>query len=672
MWQSSNTSFHTCSLSIHHAACPVYSTGFDLSTSPTNMSKQFHILDLPADILVLIFPYLDPADFISFCRSNKACWADWYLEPQYWRIKTRQTFRIPDQPLLHADGERWHWLYRKMRTDTKAFTWGQNMYDCLGQGARPGIGLGRRGRHLPGSKVPTAMEVPKEVGIIADLQCGGWSTTLLNSDGVLFSVGMLDAADGVTFGLPATVLTRLAFPPGYPETTSARSDPSTAIKYFSSGRRHVLAVSDDGKLWSWHEILGPGSRVELSNIMPHGRITRVVAGWAESSAYVQAIGIVYWKSIGQTHPEVRGPADDGASVAVTIVPRTSFTMSRLPAIIPEEDVTNAVGEVVQHICLEDYIVFYTNLNKVFAHRFGGDDIVELTTFSEDGRKVRDLQGSFRNFAVFSESGEVLTADKSLLDRLSRNPSITTDLSVYPQLVPVLQNNDIISIAFGDYHLHALHSTGRISSYGTDSSGCGALGLGHPTDLQSTGKWRGLFSHFRDARIAVQPDQRTFPHYIWFEPEKQRWLEHLSSSGLGGPASHNAINGGGVVSMVPPNQLASFSEWVEQEGLAWDDFPDIKACDADGLGTYFALNVAAAGWHSGALVLVNEDLANKIRDKHVVEKDESGQAVKWRWSDQPFPKVLLPDGYVTGANEEGDRHPWRYGMQRSSSSRHESD
>jgi SCF-associated factor 1 len=38
---------------------------------------------------------------------------------------------------------------------------------------------------------------------------------------------------------------------------------------------------------------------------------------------------------------------------------------------------------------------------------------------------------------------------------------------------------------------------------------------------------------------------------------------------------------------------------------------LKDQDEDGLGAYFALSVTAAGWHSGALVLVNDDLAQKI-------------------------------------------------------------
>ncbi len=50
---------------------------------------------------------------------------------------------------------------------------------------------------------------------------------------------------------------------------------------------------------------------------------------------------------------------------------------------------------------------------------------------------------------------------------------------------------------------------------------------------------------------------------------------------------------------------------------WDG-PVEEGTGDDGLGAYFALSVAAAGWHSGALVLVNEDLARRTRQRKTVK------------------------------------------------------
>ena len=59
---------------------------------------------------------------------------------------------------------------------------------------------------------------------------------------------------------------------------------------------------------------------------------------------------------------------------------------------------------------------------------------------------------------------------------------------------------------------------------------------------------------------------------------------------------------------------------------WSDcLDDIKGLDQDNLGPYFTLNVAAAGWHSAALVLINEDLGEAVRSKRIAHLYE-GPAV----------------------------------------------
>ena len=68
-----------------------------------------------------------------------------------------------------------------------------------------------------------------------------------------------------------------------------------------------------------------------------------------------------------------------------------------------------------------------------------------------------------------------------------------------------------------------------------------------------------------------------------------------------------------------------SEWVEQQGRDWEQKFGLQADDEDGLGAYFALSVTAAGWHSGALVLVNEDLAQKISKACEMPESKAAEA-----------------------------------------------
>jgi SCF-associated factor 1 len=79
--------------------------------------KATSITDLPLDILVLIFPSLDAKSFLSLCSTCKAFQQPSIrLDPAYWSLATRNTFRIPNQPVVQHDGVRWQKMYRRLLT----------------------------------------------------------------------------------------------------------------------------------------------------------------------------------------------------------------------------------------------------------------------------------------------------------------------------------------------------------------------------------------------------------------------------------------------------------------------------------------------------------------------------------------------------------------------------
>ncbi len=145
--------------------------------------KNITIIDLPLDILVLIFPYLDAKSFLSLCNTCKAFQQPSIrLDPAYWSFATRSTFRVPNQPVVQHDGLRWQKLYRRMLTQSRVYTWGSNGQCRLGHGY-PDLTSGgpvllpqRRGlRRLRGRvscSFPIEMEETRQLGIIADMQCG--------------------------------------------------------------------------------------------------------------------------------------------------------------------------------------------------------------------------------------------------------------------------------------------------------------------------------------------------------------------------------------------------------------------------------------------------------------------------------------------------------------------
>jgi len=646
-----------------------------------------NLLDLPQDVLSIVLAHLDPIDYLAFCRTTRGTYDDYRQESAFWRNKTASTFRLPISPLLNADGSRWYWLYKRLKTQTRLFTWGQ--------GLKHNLGPGRAIRHprLPprprmvfqrvASSWPTETHVPDEVGVIADLQCGGWSTTILSSEGKLYTTGSLDSMDGITIGETAEHFTRLDY----------LTQSTSAIQQFSAGRRHVLGLTDDGEILSWDRVNAKGYKIFSRRARDFGgKATRVAAGWQESSAYIPETGIVYWTPVQNDQPD---EMLDGVHVREKIIPGTAHR--------PDEPDSSA--EVVIHVVLAEFIVWITKDSKLFACDLSGgpEDQSELTHapfevpgYAAEGRELKDLQGQFQNFGLFTAAGEVLAGNVEYLRRCSEaarnNPSIanlgiseqdgawstlTTLLSFKPNHVPALQHTGVIKLAYGDYHYHALHADGSITSYGTDSGSCGQTGLGNP---DAWGRLRGLkkLPNLRDAKLLPIAELRG--RHVWFEPEKKDWLAWLESE-IRNKAAH--LDTGLEPWHEDASRQAAMSEWVEQEGRHWHEGPlissdksapgnntNLPSGDYDRLGAYFAISIAAAGWHSGALVLVDEDEANKTRALWVKHKDEPSKTVpgafeniepdeEYVWKIDGCPKVQLPDGYETPG--KGEPRSWRDGQ-----------
>ena len=58
---------------------------------------------------------------------------------------------------------------------------------------------------------------------------------------------------------------------------------------------------------------------------------------------------------------------------------------------------------------------------------------------------------------------------------------------------------------------------------------------------------------------------------------------------------------------------AMGRYYEREGARWEH----GVTKESEMGAYFALKVAAAGWHSAALVLVDDDKAEAARNSHIV-------------------------------------------------------
>ncbi|KAJ4290214.1 hypothetical protein N0V90_010429 [Kalmusia sp. IMI 367209] len=610
------------------------------------MTEVNNITELPLDILVLIFPYLDAKSFLAFCSTCKAFQQPLIrLDPAYWSFKTRSVFRVPNQPVVQHDGLRWQKMYRRLFTQTRVYTWGNNSHNRLGHASEEGNNRTSLPREFEGAR--------DDLGIIADVQCGGWSTTILNSSGTLYFVGVVDGER--QFSGSNVYPQPLRFPNGFPESpaTSAYDEPTIKICQFSAGRSHILGLSDSGRIWSW-DSEKPAVQIKFANIdlkedsttgspiatcLQYGVVKQVIAGWSYSSAYVHGIGIVAWEPVrrGLSRRGIRRarsvprrlqhPRDDDEPDTMLMlenfeIPKTGYR--RPKGATRESDQERALGEEVgaveNYIVLEHFVVFVTDIGRVFSSKLNEknkiDNILELRAFRAESGTSLDVQGSFRRFAIFRE-GEVIIAEQDYINacwntRLSDPDQINIE---GPKKIPALQHNNVVSIAFGDYHFLALHSTGKITSYGTEVSSRGALGLGSMPDA----RLRGLIG-------VTFPDLKLLPHaytsgrQVWFSQEKANWLDFLTSGGKDAEEAKQRLE----MFIDDRTVQGEVSEWIEQEAKAWDEDKG-----EDGLGSHFALRVSAAGWHSGAVLLVNEEL----------EKKEP----TYDWQDKSFPRLKLSDG-----------------------------
>ncbi|KAF1847157.1 RCC1/BLIP-II [Cucurbitaria berberidis CBS 394.84] len=613
------------------------------------------ITDLPLDILVLVFPYLDAKSFLSLCSTCKAFQQPSIrLDPAYWSFATRSAFRVPNQPVVQHDGVRWQKMYRRLLTQSHVFTWGSNTHSRLGHGydQNPSMPRARRPGMLRYNNqtcsFPTEMEDTRDLGVIADMQCGGWSTTLLTSKGSLHTVGVLDG-QRVLSGNER--LRPLTFPAGYSSSSADAQyeEPTTAIRQFSAGRSHILALSDSGRIWSWYHVKRPALQVKFASLdlkelslhtspsqpSAYGQVKQVVAGWSRSSAFVQGIGIVVWDPVERDH------GDDLTDTMLVLehaeVPKTGYKHAQGKSESAEEKaLAIEVGAVQSYIVLEHFVVFVTDIGRVYCGRFGDknrvDNILELRQLRNENGTSLDVQGSFRRFAIF-KNGEVITTNQDYLEACWSAQHTDPEQNNIQGLknIPALQHNDVISVAFGDYHYLALHSNGKITSYGTEMHACGALGLGDETG--SGGQARGILYDRFSHNGQLLPHAYIRGRQVWFDTRKKEWVDHV----VHGKKDEEESAARRSLFDNDRNVQGEVSEWFEQEGRTWD-----QDGGEDGLGAYFALRVSAAGWHSGALVLVNEELASK--------------EATYKWEDRNFPRLRLADGTEMPGEQEFDE--WR--------------
>jgi len=320
--------------------------------------------------------------------------------------------------------------------------------------------------------------------------------------GLVIIGGSLDGATSLVTTAPRT----LRFP-----------DPQTRICQISCGRSHLLALSDGGKIWS---VRGSGATakpalirfVSSDGVLDDSTCKKVVAGWSASGALVEGRGIYLWfddaRPYGDESPLM--PHSDPQYVRkVDIKDIPYFSPYAWSSLLPQGKLYKE-DPVVDFTIGENYVIIVTSSGKVFAVSLSDllDDQVavapmQLLKFSapQGQPRIDRVEGQFRRFAVFNKNGLVHIMEAENLDsakeltlaevggRASDLDAMKTD-HVSPRVVEGFDEYNIVDVAFGDWHCLALTDTGKVLSWGTESQGCGSLGLGPLDEARKKGvQWR---------------------------------------------------------------------------------------------------------------------------------------------------------------------------------------
>jgi SCF-associated factor 1 len=514
-------------------------------------------------------------------------------------------------------------------------------------------------------------------GPIADLQVGGWSTSFLAASGKLYCIGVLDGQSMNLGSAISDAIVQL----GFPETDIHKSPEHKAINQFSSGRSTVLGLADDQSIWLWRQTGAVGieirfpalqatpskfksrdddlgvrtgedidddsikskeAEMEADNYRPPNT-TRVISGWQTLSAYIRGHGILIFP--------IRSRVDENqiATPPFAIVDESTYFRPPKPRggnylLSRRQEKGDEPGEVTSHILLENFVVFTTDNGNVFAStypQFHPDQpgrIQSPPTFQiPELNEAVEVQGSFRSFGVFKKSGEVIVLDQNFLESCALRERTAEVRIPAIKLIPALQNSGVIQLAFGDYHYHALHTDGSITSYGNEPDKCGALGLSQV---------RGVVS-IEDLSLSGQ----LLPH--GYVRGRRVWFHHAQWEFEEAHANNPRFSPGGwqprdeETALQQWMHIGEFGEWVEQKGSNWHKWSEVKEVDEDGLGPFFAISIAAGGWSSGALVLVNDKVVDKIQDIYERDRMELNRPVN----------ILLSDGSDWNWEARGHRVDW---------------
>ncbi|KIY53369.1 RCC1/BLIP-II protein [Fistulina hepatica ATCC 64428] len=525
------------------------------------LSKR--ITDIPIEVFLdHLLPQAPVSDVLRLactCKFFAILCADDVL----WKRRLLDDFNFSGAGTARTSG--WKFIYKGL-SSPQVYVWGSYSNGRLGFPLKPKS-------LIPAVPFPVPLKFD---GVrIVHVSAGGMSFHALDSHGNVYVWGTLNAL--------TTALTSDGFSePAKTAMTPLKLLLPVTMRSISCGRLHSSGLDSQHRVWTF---LSWGRPFCLTSPLL-SCILQVECGWAFSAALSRDGQVFVWFPFdGQMQFQVATKNDqldnqlDAKSRAqpdgtIPCIPWemdvNPLLLPSLPA-LPELSANSATDDepvkLVSIAGLDQCLIGLTNRGHVVKYSGLSNEEVALlgtweylskfsdvrevrenSTFAEGKRPSPDFLRITHISANFNSFVAYSTGEKSIV-LIGRN-DFTPDTPA--EVVPELQYRSVISVVVGDYHKAALTADGKLFTWGAYS--LGALGLGDPGQLPA-----GAPGGFQSETVRVNSVERGHGTPPNVRVPTQVWFNHLMKQ----------------------------SSSPEK----------------------FCISVAAAGWHTGALV-INLDVSTK--------------------------------------------------------------
>ncbi|KAM0787403.1 hypothetical protein ACM66B_003487 [Microbotryomycetes sp. NB124-2] len=640
---------------------------------------------LPVDLITdNILPLLSTSAVLNLASTSRAYhrFVTGVECETVWQRRCSTQFHFP----VRQSGRRRGWfpLYQRLASSS-TWVWGSKDNGRL---AIAGSENRLRDRIIHGGLViPTRIKLGSSIVALA---AAGWSFHALTSEGYIISWGTMDGGQFVMGNAPLSNPGRVIQQPLAHPNRKEMGD----VVDLKAGRGHVLAKSSDGSVYEFR-CLGRTAKVrDADGRWGHhsgsdgSNVVAVEAGWEHSLVLTRAGDVfIWWQSGPGTIAEAAEAAGEQTLTDATCqgvlfpLEVESVKLPDLPNPLDDEERIRmvATGDTFVIALTTSSRLFFLDVTNVSDRagqlgNAGGDDPDDSPDRSRASRerlamaflsgqrrwrlmskfceadefrsleafkirappsstRITHISAHFKSFFAYS-----VPADNNLDSSIVLQGDAEWTEDVGPVVIRELQHRSVIKVAQGDYHNLALTSDGYVLSWGSFSSG--ALGLGHPqlsnTPLSVTQ------SHW-SASPSNQDDGNSQPRRA-----------HPGEPGVRFP---------GFVRTRPVQPLPPPPEKVEDPMLVnfpGDVYPNLKDLDEatananendqDEQGPRrrtkgkFVFEIAAGGWHSGALAVeLGDDQEARDEDSEgpVIEPSQRGQELNSGNFDNDIPEGVAP-------------------------------